>query len=155
MNKKVIRINENTLKKIVTESVKVALNEISPKLGLHASEKAFAKGRAKQGANLAKMSINKLKAELGITGDSCVRDINDGSILYITKDNIQISILSDGRIAYSNDGEQFRQLSSADFYQYPSLKVAKPKDARIIAKWVSMFCNSEEISRDWHDYASL
>ena len=151
-------INESTLKKIISESLKEYLNEIGNSTGgflriKDAQAKAENLGRYNQ--------ADKFRYYAGKIDNYTLMRADDNEIKWMAIDaKTRVSIESDGNIAYFNNNTNGwtnigNTSTEVDGYRLSSIKTDK-KTARRIAFWVSQHIpTAKEMYKDWHTWAVL
>ena len=151
-------INESTLKKIISESLKEYLNEIGNSTdGFLRIKNAQAKAE-----NLGRYNqADKFRDYAGMKDNYTLVRANDNEIIWMSKDaKNRVSIESDGNITYynknNNNWDNIGNTSTeVDGYRLSSIKTDK-KTARRIALWVSQHIpTAKEMYKDWHTWAAL
>ena len=149
-----IKLNENELKQIVTESVKRVLNEISSDLAYAAYDKAEKSRRFQQAQKFSDYGENKLKTEIGT--DENIRQMNNQFITYYNRNNHVVTLFRDGRVYYGDCRTTIGNYASISL----ELKTNSKPAARLIVKWLEKYM-SETINNvnpqllDWHFWAVL
>ena len=130
------------------------LDELSPKLLQHASDKAWDMNRYSQAEKFEDEAERRAGAEFG--KDECIRRITPKSIAYVMADNSSGLIYRDGsytfrpRSGYNNESGSLRGRSKFPDY----MKVHDKHAARTISRWWKMY-HDEGIEipfiDDWHN----
>ena len=151
-------INESTLKKIISESLKEYLNEIGNSTDgflriKNAQAKAEKSGRYDQ--------ADTFRDYAGMKDNYTLVRANDNEIIWMSKDaKNRVSIESDGNITYynknNNNWDNIGNTSTeVDGYRLSSIKTDK-KTARRIALWVSQHIpTAKEMYKDWHTWETI
>ena len=151
-------INESTLKKIISESLKEYLNEIGNSTdGFLRIKNAQAKAE-----NLGRYNqADKFRDYAGKIDNYTLMRADDNEIRWMAIDaKTRVSIESDGNITYfNNNNNNWDKIGNTstevDGYRLSSIKTDK-KTARRIAFWVSQHIpTAKEMYKDWHTWAVL
>lgn len=152
-----IIIKENELQKIISESVKKVLNEVSSDVAFRAYDEAKRRGRKNQSRVFLNYGENRIKNELGDNQNICV--MNHEMISYLNTQGDKIHIQSNGYITavrgcdvidnYDNWQKSFKE----------DIKTNK-ETARIVVKWINKYIagsgtNINPELLDWHLWAYL
>jgi hypothetical protein len=149
-----IKLTENDLKQIVTESVKKVLNEISSDLAYAAFKKASDSGRKNQAQKFYDYGNDKLKAELG--ANDYMMQMNNNSITYYNNNYDTVTLYRDGDVCCNGKYTSIGNYAKIQMY----LKTGNKSTARLITRWLGKYM-SELINNvnpqllDWHFWAVL
>ena len=165
MSKKLVRLSENELHKVIKESVKIVLNEISSDVLDNASEKAMEQGRLQQMGKLKNGAMERRKKEL--TNDNILSCYFNAKRDYIdiADNNRRLTVNSNGII---ESPENYVQYGNPNMYivSWPldykyklSSKHAKQL-AYILVKWCDKYLTQEgkeklQGFKDWHNWVQL
>ena len=168
MKKKMIKLTENKLRQIVSESVKNVLNEISSDLLDKAKDAAENKGRIKQSQNFQDGANERRKQELNPNDENSIvsMHINPKRDVCVVQDgNRRLSVYANGTLKSVEDhtfssNPDFGIISwPLDYENKLSSKISRQL-ARVIVKWCDKYLSPEGKEKlqgyeDYHNWIQL
>lgn len=153
-------VSEERLNKIISESIRKAINEIgdTPQgraMLSNATTKATSQGRPVQANAFASGLASAIQQKYG---EGASKD----RYAYLSWDGSKVMIYNDGTIlVYSKNGGDRREMSMEDAFKnmYQLAKTDNRKVARQIAGWCGEFLNKTDervkaLATDWHTWAA-